>query len=338
MKLALAIAPQHSSQYADMARRLAGPELRASPAGDHISAVETVELGGRPYLLATLPEHSSADELMPVLSRLGASAGVFEYFDQAAGLTGPFLRPLAPAFTPHLPPELAEARRYKGKTSEVFSQVLLNLAFFAGDYRDRLERRLRVLDPLAGGGTTLFVALAAGHDAVGIERGKRNVETTASFVREFCRESRISHSEVHEKAKRRYLFELGPRDDRRLLVLAEGDARSADSLLRDIPGGPRFHAIAADLPYGIQHPGDAAELLAGCAATWERTLLPGAAAALSWDATRLSRAAVRSAVCDHSTLTVREDGPYAELEHRVDRVIKRRDVLIAVKGLTAPHG
>jgi hypothetical protein len=325
MRLALAVAPQHSSQYANLAARLAGPELLASPAGDRVTAVETVELGGRAYLIATLAARATGEELMPALARLGATSGVFELLD------GPLLRPLAPGLTPHVPRALAEARRYKGKTSELFSQVLLNLAVFAGAFRDRLERRLRILDPLAGGGTTLFCALAAGYDAFGIEVGKRNVETTVAFVQEFCREERISCSAVHERAKRRYVLELGPRDDRRLLVLAEGDARAADTLLRDVPGGARFHAIAADLPYGIQHAGAARALVAEAAAAWERSLVPGGAAALAWDATRLSRAQLSSAIGDSCGLVVRDDGPYAELEHRVDRVIKRRDVLVAVK-------
>lgn len=326
MKLALAIAPQHSTQYADMAARLAAPELLASPAGDRVTAVEAAELGGRDYLIATLAEGTVLADLIPSLSRLGATAGAFEFIDD-----GPLLRPLTPAFTPLIPLEMAEARRYKGKTSEVFSQVLLNLSLFGGSFRDSFSRRLRVLDPLAGGGTTLFLALAAGHDAFGIELGKRNVETTATFVREFCRESRIPHSETQEKAKRRYRFELGPRHDQRILILAEGDGRSPDTLLADVPGGARFHAIAADLPYGIQHTGTAQALVAEAAAAWERTLLPGGAAALAWDATRLSRDKLAAAVSGNSQLAVRDDGPYAELEHRVDRVIKKRDVLVAVK-------
>ena len=209
--------------------------------------------------------------------------------------------------------------------------MLLNLALFAGAFADRLETRLRVLDPLAGGGTTLFLALAAGHDAFGIEQAKRDVETTAEFVRAFCREARIPHSEVHDKAKRRYRFELGPRADQRHLVLAQGDAREADALLHDAPGGARFHALAADLPYGIQHGGAASELVAESIGAWERTLLPGAAVALAWDATRLDRDVLRAAIEGNSALAVRDDGPYADLEHRVDRVIKRRDVIVAVK-------
>jgi hypothetical protein len=325
MRIALQVAPQHSTQYADMAARLAAPELLASPAGRHLVGVEQARLGGSAYVLATLLDGATPGGLMPVLSRLGATSSAFELLD------GPLLRPLEPAFVPHLPRELAEARRYKGKTSEVFAQVLLNLALFAGSFADRVGSRLRVLDPLAGGGTTLFLALAAGHDAFGIEREKRAVETTVAFVREYCREQRLSFHELREKARSRYRLELGPRDDRRLLVLAQGDSRCADRLLADVPGGARFHAIAADLPYGIQHDGAARTLISESIGAWERTLLPGGAIALAWDATRLTRAKLRTSVEGASSLAVRDDGPYGQLEHRVDRVIKRRDVLVAVR-------
>src|SRR5262245_45836343 len=124
MRIALQIAPQHSTQYADMTAALAAPELLASPAGVHVEHAEHARLGGVAYLVATLRESARPEALMPVLSRLGATSTAFELLD------GPLLRPLEPAFTPYVPVELAEARRYRGKTSEVFTRVLLNLALF----------------------------------------------------------------------------------------------------------------------------------------------------------------------------------------------------------------
>jgi hypothetical protein len=331
MRLALKIAPQHSTQYADMATRLAEPELRASAAGDAVLATEAVRLAGHEYLLATVAPDADLAPILPILSRLGATSEVHQYFDALGGEHGPFLRPVAPAFTPHLPLELAEARRYKGKTSEVFTRVLLNLALFAGAFRGHTGERLRVLDPLAGGGTTLFVALALGHDAFGVERTRRDVETTASFVEAFCREARIPHRATHDRAQHRHVVELGPRDDQRLLVLAEGDTRETDTLLRTVPGGARVHAVAGDLPYGIQHAGEARALLAGALPAWERVLVPGGAIALAWNATHVRRDEIVAAFAAVPTLRVRDDEPYVRLEHRVDRVIKKRDVVVAVK-------
>lgn len=325
VELALAIAPQHATQYADMAARLAAPELLASPLGPRVHRCEHAALGGLPYLRVQLD--ATAAEAEPVLRRLGATRGAFELQEDG---DGPWLRPLQAVPAHPLPRELAEARRYKGKTSEVFTRVLLNLAVFAGAFADR--PRLRVVDPLAGGGTTLFVALAAGHDAAGIERTRRDVETTAAFVREFCREARIPHRELRGgKGVRRFTFELGPRDEPRLLVLAEGDACRADEELRTIPGGARFHALAADLPYGIQHRADAAALLAEALPAWERLLEPGGALAVSWDATRLPRERLAAAARDASSLELLDGAPWDALAHRVDRVIRERDVLVLRK-------
>lgn len=328
MEIALRIAPQHSTQYADMAARLAVPELLASPAGPHVRRAEAVTIGGHPYVLAEVDVQPEA--IAPILRRLGATNEAFEHHPTLDGRDGPFLRPLGAAPPSPLPRELAEARRYKGKTSEVFTRVLLNLAVFAGSHA--ATARLRVVDPLAGGGTTLFVALAAGHDAFGLERTRRDVESTATFVRRFCLDRRIPHRELRGgKGERRFTFELGPRDGPRTLVLAEGDACRADDELRTVPGGARFHALAADLPYGIQHRADPVGLLADALPAWERLLVSGGALAVAWDATRVPRDRVVAAVRDACGLTVRDEPPYDGLAHRVDRVIRERDVVVATK-------
>jgi hypothetical protein len=322
MELALANAPQHATQYADRAARRAAPELLASPLGPRVRRCERAELGGLPYLRVEVD--ASRDEAEPILQRLGATRGAFELREDGGGV---WLAPLRAVGAPVLPLELAEARRYKGKTSEVFTRVLLNLAVFAGAFAER--PRLRVVDPLAGGGTTLFVALAAGHDAAGVERTRRDVETTAAFVREFCREARIPHREVRGgKGSRRFTFEVGPRNEPRLLVLAEGDACRADEELRTIPGGARFHALAADLPYGIQHRADPAALLAEALPAWERLLEPGGALAVSWDATRLPRTRLAAVAVGSCDLELVDGPPWDALAHRVDRVIRARDVLV----------
>jgi SAM-dependent methyltransferase len=325
MRIALKVAPQHSTQYADMTARLAEPELRAAVPGAR--ELEHVRLGGHAYLLATVEEPPLA-----TLARLGATSEAFEWLESAGDVAGPLLRPLDRPLAPFVPLEMAEARRYKGKTSEVFSHVLLNLALFAGGFRDRLETRLRVLDPLAGGGTTLFLALALGYDAFGIELGRRNVETTASFVREYCRELRIPCRETRDrKGVRRYRYDVGRRDDPRTLVLVEGDARRADELLRDVPGGARVHAIVGDLPYGIQHAGEAKRLLEEALPAWERLLVAGGTLALAWNATRLPRKTVVEAIAAATDLSILDDPPYCDLEHAVDRVIRKRDVVVATK-------
>jgi SAM-dependent methyltransferase len=331
VKVALRIRPQQSTQYGRITRRLAEPELRASPAAAHLEEIRTVELGGQPYVLASVRDGTSLGLIVPGLSRLGACSELFEHFERIGDVEGPLLRPLARDFVPHVPVEMAEARRYKGKTSDVFSHVLLNLALFAGAFAE--EPRARVLDPLCGGGTTLFLALAHGHDALGIDNQRSDVDGTAGFARGYFKEERISFAEVKERTVAggtRWRFEAGTRTDRRLLVLVAGDARDAAGHLHGVPGGARVHAIAGDLPYGIQHDGEVTALLREALPAWAELLLPGGAVALAWNATRLSRARVTDLVAA-SGLEVRDDGPYADLSHQVDRVIKQRDVVVAVR-------
>ncbi len=337
MKLALKITPQRSTQYANMAEVLATPELLASPLGAAISHLEPVRLAGQDYLLAEVAseqnEAALLTQLAEVLPRLGTISEGHQYFTSLAEIDGPLLRPIEPQFTPFVPMEMAEVRRYKGKTNEIFTRVLLNMAIFAGAYREQFTGRLRILDPLAGGGTTLFQALAAGYDAFGIEHNRQDVSTTEVFIRQYFRSEHIVNKELDErgrKAGRRYQFEVGRKGATRYLVLVHGETAQAAQHLQEVPGGPRMHAIVGDLPYGIQHFSEVVELLNAALPVWERLLLPGGTLALAWNATRIERAELAQLIEKRTALHVCNEPPYTQMEHTVDRVIKKRDIVIAV--------
>lgn len=333
MQLALKITPQRSTQYASMTEKLAAPELLTSPVASAIEHIEPIMLAGHHYLLVTL---AGADHpLLPVvLARLGASSEAYQYFESIGDMPGPFLRPLDYVYTPFVPAEMAEARRYKGKTNETFTRVLLNVALFAGAFREQVTGRLRILDPLAGGCTTLFLALAGGYDAFGIEHDRQDVETTALFLRQFLHGEHIPFKERDERGRRagrRYQFEIGHKGATRHFVLAQGETTQADLHMQEVPGGPHMHAIVTDLPYGIQHFGEISSLLNGALPVWERLLLPGGTLALSWNATRIERQEMVACIEQASSLRVLNDPPYTLFEHAVDRVIKKRDIVVAVK-------
>ncbi len=336
-KLALKITPQRSAQYANMTEKLAEPELLASPLRTAIQQVEPVTFAGQGYLLVTLEDRSISSlnpALEEILPRLGATSEAYEFFERIGEVEGPFLRPLETSFTPFVPLEMAEIRRYKGKTNEVFTRVLLNIAIFAGAYSNQCTGRLRVLDPLAGGGTTLFLALADGYDAFGIEHQKQDVETTIVFIRQYLNSIHMPYKELDERGRRagrRYQFEIGHKGATRSLVLAHGDTCEANLHMQEVHGGPHMHAIVGDLPYGIQHFGEISGMLDKALPVWESMLLPGGTVALAWNATRIERTAITELVERHSQLRVRNDPPYTQFAHTVDRVIKKRDVLVAVK-------
>src|SRR5215467_5228021 len=335
--LALKITPQRSAQYANMTEKLAEPELLASPLGVVIAAVKHVTLAGQAYLLVSLDDQSMSShclELQEILPRLGAISEAYDFFERISDVEGPFLRPLETTFVPFLPLEIAEIRRYKGKTNEVFTKVLLNIAVFAGAFAQQNTGRLRILDPLAGGGTTLFLALADGYDAFGIEHQRQDVETTVVFLRQYLHSIHMPFKELDERGRRsgrRYQFEIGHKGETRRFVLAHGDTRDANLHLQEIHGGPHMHAIVGDLPYGIQHFGEIAGLLSKALPVWESILLPGGTVALAWNATRIERTAMVGLVEQRTQLQIRNDPPYTQLVHAVDRVIKKRDVLVAVK-------
>lgn len=335
MKLALKVTPQRSTQYANMAQSLAIPELLASPLQPAISNIVSSTLAGQQYILADISEERlSSPAQLHVLHRLGAISEIYEYFEQIGEVPGPLLRPVEPQFQPFVPWEMVETRRYKGKTNELFTQVLLNVAIFAGAYSEQYDQPLRVLDPLAGGGTTLFLGLAMGYDVFGIEQARQDVETTATFIKQFFNSERVPYKEVDERGRRagrRYLFEVGPKKQTRTVVLVHGDTRDAATHMREVPGGPHMHAIVGDLPYGIQHFGEISDLLRRALPAWAQMLLPGGTLALAWNATRIERAAMIELIQQQTGLQVRVDPPYTQFAHTVDRVIKRRDIVVAVR-------
>ncbi len=351
MELALKITPQRSTQYAHMTDILALPELLASPAGTALQHIKPIVLAGPHSLYAQAPDTLFLDPaIRAMFAHLGATSELYQYYPQIGDIVGPFLRPIELDFTPALPFEMAEARRYKGKTNEIFTRVLLNTALFAGDYAQQTTERLRILDPLAGGGTTLFLALAYGYDAFGIDIERQDIETTIGYVRQYLEGEHVRYKELAERSRRagkRYQLEIflplqaaskkvieGKKEaqrNSRYFVLAHGDAADALNHMREIPGGPHMHAIVGDLPYGIQHFGEIAQLLSRALPVWEQMLLPGGTIALAWNATRITRTEMIGLFEQYTQLQIRDDGPYTQFEHAVDRVIKKRDILVGVK-------
>jgi hypothetical protein len=323
------IAPQRSTQYSEIASALAPHELALSPLGGQISAIEPCTLGGQSYLKFELAAEPG-EKLVRELGTLAMTSAFFLYFDQLGEYAGPLLRPLETGFTPFMSQDFVTARRYKGKTNEMFTHFLCNVARFSSAFAHRPWGSLRVLDPLAGGGTTLFVALMLGAEAAGIERNAKDVQTTAAFIKRYTREQGISCKAKEERLKtlgRRWWFTLGKEQQKRCL-LVKGEAAQAVELTN---GFKQPHLIVTDLPYGIQHTGALSDLLTEALPAWESLLPEGGALAMSWESTRFPRETMIDVVAGASNITVLNTPPYDALAHRVDRVIKQRDVIVAHK-------
>ncbi len=324
------LAPQRSTQYSNLARDLAASELLASPIGPELQNVTLTRIAGDDYLQFGLPGPMTG-KAIGLMAGMAMIGGIFELFDAIGDVRGPLLRPLEAVHTAFLSPDMAATRRYKGKTNEAFTHFLCNMAKYASDFHSSDWSSLAVVDPLCGGGTTLFAALSLGADVAGIDMDRTDIETTATFIGQYCRENRIAVASKEERLRklnaRRWHFQLG-KDDVRRCLLVHGDARGTKELLA---GFGRPQLIVTDLPYGIQHSAPLRGLLGDCLPVWAELIAPGGVVAFSWDATRFAREEMAALVSATAPLAVVDRPPYDRLGHRVDRVIKRRDAIVARK-------
>ena len=252
------------------------------------------------------------------------TSAFFEFHERIGDVSGPFLKPIDTGFAPAFPEALVTTRRYKGKTNELFTHFLCNVARFSSAFANEPWHALRLFDPLMGGGTTLLTGLMLGADVTGVEHNREDVESTVSFISQYMREQELPCSVQEDKLKnagKRWRFVLGAKQ----CVLASGDTSLSAKLLA---GVKKQHLIVTDLPYGIQHTGELRELLTQALPVWQSLLLPGGAMAFSWESTRFVREEMVALVEGVSGLKVLNAPPYNQLGHRVDRVIKVRDVVV----------
>jgi hypothetical protein len=324
-KLLAQIAPQRSTQYADLTRILAPCELQLAPLDAQLAEDPLTHLGSQAYLQFELPEEPSPEQARE-LGMLAMTSAFFVRHDGLGGIQGPLLQPIETGFSPTLPRELMMARRYRGKTNELFTHYLCNVARYSSALAQRPWETLRLFDPLAGGGTTLFAALMLGASVAGVEQKPKDVQTTTAFIRQFTREQGISCQESKAKLKgigQRWTFTLG--QEQQTCLVAQGDTANAQALI----SGFRPHLIVGDLPYGIQHKGQLAALLENSVPMWEALLPPSGALVLAWESRRFPRPEMIELIQWSGVLTVLDEPPYNQMAHRVDRVIKQRDVIVA---------
>ena len=96
--------------------------------------------------------------------------------------------------------DLLTIMKYSGKTNEQFTKLLLNVTLASclpalPRHRpgEAGTRRLAVLDPLCGRGTTLNQALMYGFDAYGADIDARDVEAYAVFIQRWLKDKRLKH-------------------------------------------------------------------------------------------------------------------------------------------------
>lgn len=253
---------------------------------------------------------------------------------------GQLLRPLDRAGEDYLPADLAEVLKYKGKTSAVFTKMMINCALAASDFFK--VSAPTVLDPLCGRATTCFTALQSGMNAIGLDVDRRDLKEAADYFSRYLQFHRLKHQlkqgsrtlkktsvpeAVYTVADTREHYQDG---DVRTLALYLCDTGHAGELLRRQPS----HALVADLPYGVQHApmgGSRTEtlpqLLGRALPAWKQALLPGGAMALSFNTLTLPRKKLLPLV-QAAGFTPLFDENDQRFEHFVEQAVTR-DVIVA---------
>ena len=236
--------------------------------------------------------------------------------------------------------------KYTGKTNEIFTRMLINIAASSQDNTGRL----RLLDPIAGKGTTLFEGLARGYDVYGIEIGDAVVNEAYHFVKRYletarykfdCASIKISGPNKSFTAQRHTFTAARTKEEmkaggaRTLELIAGNSAHAAVMHKKNF-----FNIIVGDLPYGVQHGNvtnekqsaitrNPSQLLRACLPAWAAVLKPGGCMALSWNSNVLPRKQMEELLAAQGFEALNDDA-YASLAHRVDQAIVR-DVIAARK-------
>ncbi len=340
--------PGHNWVYYQSADQLALAELQI--AGTKLECglqeVEIKMVANLRYIHFSTDKPLSERDLN-ILSKLSFVFALFKVDEDATDFTT--LTPIELPIKFHLDPKISTLLKYKGKTNELFTHMMLNIAVHSSDFA--FDKKLELLDPVSGKGTTLFEASTFGYDAYGIEVEGNALQEGQTFFKKFLEEERFKHTrssrvifknqgespaEITEFEYALSKQEFKDENTRSQLAMVHGAAAEAFNYFKK----ERFHVIVGDLPYGIKHGNKAGkvygsptrnpvELITECIPGWKKVLRKGGTIVLAWNSHVITRKKM-ARFFEEAELEVLNDAPYDQIEHRVDAAIKR-DVIVVKK-------
>ena len=252
------------------------------------------------------------------------------------------LRPLPVRNISYLPDDLPEVLKYKGKTSAVFTRMMINTAAALSAFRKQ-DEPLLFFDPVCGKGTGCFCALAAGMNGAGVDLDRKDIREAADYFSRYLKFHKLKHEEKnrsetfggHSLPVTVFTFsdtrEHWQAGNTRTLRLACADTCESPALFRK----DQAHVIAADLPYGVQHAprsGTKPESLHGFLSrvlpVWKRSLRPGGTIAVSFNTLTLPSEDVRNALAA-AGFRLPQNPLFAGLRQEVEHAVVR-DVVFAL--------
>lgn len=315
--------PGHNQVYFQNSATLSQEELALT--GLPLTHIQEKSLGGLSYISFSAEEELSPTHL-EALSRLSFLYGLFQ---ESQGQLTPVLLPDPQV----LHRSLSTILKYSGKTNEIFTRFLVNLAFSTANIH---PKEGKLLDPVAGRGTTLFDGLSLGASCSGVELQEKSVTDGYNHLKKFLEVEKIKHKtgsiRVSGAGKsftaKRHTVDFNSQH----FELICGDSKYTNQLFSK----ETFHVVVGDLPYGVQHGNHAgklqrnpAQLVGVCAPGWREVMKPQGVLVLAWNTLVLPRDKMEETL-QRAGFQVLKNDHLTNLAHQVDASIQR-DIVVAKK-------
>lgn len=344
MKYAILYHPGHNRVYFETSLKLSVSEfgIVAQKLSTGFENVEQQNICGVDYLVfETEAELSETD--IRIIFDLSFTYALFQ-IEQMNDTV--YLKPVAKLREDFVNDGISSMLKYTGKTNEIFTRMMINVAVYSQNNRENI----RLLDPIAGKGTTLYEGLVKGYNVYGIEIGSTVVNEAYHFVKRFLESARykFSYSSMRISGPNksftatRHTFETASSKEdfknknTKTIEMIAGNSQYADKYYKK----NFFDVMVGDLPYGVQHGNvtkekqssitrNPSELLNACIPAWKQVLKPNGIIVLAWNSNVLPRARMEQIFEEHG-FTVKTEEPYTQFAHRVDQAILR-DIIVAQK-------
>jgi len=325
--------PHANARYQTESARLAQAELRiifdrVLPEAE-ISIEERI---GMP-MLAITTEAPLAKGVIDAVSGHSLMYGLFE--DGEDGM----LKPVAGREKPWIGQDLPAILKYKGKTNEMFLQMVINTALYSGCFWQEKDEVLDMLDPMCGRATSLFIAANRRWNATGTDIDHADLKEAEKFLKRYFEYHHFKHSSGRESLTLRnakpasvskFTFSDTPEHFKQKNIASLRLVNCDACRVREAFGKNAFHMIVCDLPYGVQHApqggkgekGGLEGLLAKALPGWREALKVGGAVAVSFNAQNIRLETVRS-VMEEAGFEVMHGGAYDGFAHWVEQAVTR---------------
>jgi hypothetical protein len=347
-KYAILQNPGHNRVYYNLAGKLAVAELKVAVTkiNQECSGIEIKDISGIRYIIFETESPLSENDF-EIISRLSFVFGLFqiEMINEK-----PYLLPIEKYSYEYIDNKISSILKYPGKTNELFTKMMVNVALLSSKFSHNQE--IRLLDPVSGKGTTLFESIVYGFDSYGVEAESKSIHEANIFFKKYLQEERFKHTIekrlVYGNSKSDYIHseeysfarsksEFKDKKYHKILSLINGNSQDCDNYFKK----NFFNLIVGDLPYGIAHGNNLAgkkaqsltrspeELLGTSLEAWHTVMKNGGSVVMAWNSNVISKTKL-STIFEENSFSVLSDPPYDEFEHQVDRAIKR-DIIVAQK-------